>query len=185
MNKAGVIQWTRELLAGDFIIVDTETTGIEVWDEPIQIGVIDGNGNALFESLIKPTVTISPRAQAVHGISEHQLVNAPSLATVCERLFWVMAGKRVIAYNQSFDSRMLLQACRAHSIPYVGQSCRWECAMENYAAYYGEINNRYGGYKWQSLEKACRQMGVPYGDGAHTAVGDCLATLALIRKVAE
>ena len=58
----------------------------------------------------------------------------------------------------------------------------YECVMEAYAAYWGQRNRRYGGYKWQSLSNACRQQGVKVVD-AHSAVGDAKLTAALIRKI--
>jgi hypothetical protein len=50
---------------------------------------------------------------------------------------------------------------------------RLACAMSNYASFVGEWNDYHGNYKWQRL---------PGGD--HSAIGDCLATLELIKKMA-
>jgi hypothetical protein len=57
-----------------------------------------------------------------------------------------------------------------------GGSCRrapaWECAMRRYAAYVGEPSKR-GGYRSQKLS-----------GGDHSALGDALATLRLIKEMA-
>jgi DNA polymerase-3 subunit epsilon len=50
----------------------------------------------------------------------------------------------------------------------------WECAMLQYAKFVGEWNPRYNQYKWQKLK-----------GGNHSALGDCLATLTLLRKMAS
>jgi len=62
---------------------------------------------------------------------------------------------------------------------------RWHCMMKKYAAFWG-APNRYG-YSdpaWQKLEDACAQQGVVFEQN-HRALGDALATAALIRRLAE
>jgi DNA polymerase III subunit epsilon len=50
---------------------------------------------------------------------------------------------------------------------------RVSCAMKAYAMWVGEWSDRRGSYKWQRLT-----------GGNHRALGDCLATLQLIQKMA-
>ena len=45
--------------------------------------------------------------------------------------------------------------------------------MLEYAKFVGEWNNYHGNYRWQKLE-----------GGDHSAAGDCLATLEVIRTMA-
>ncbi|NJL65352.1 MAG: hypothetical protein HC903_30705 [Methylacidiphilales bacterium] len=47
------------------------------------------------------------------------------------------------------------------------------CAMHYYSQYVGEWNDYHGNYKWQKL---------PGGD--HSALGDCHATLKIIKQMA-
>jgi len=47
----------------------------------------------------------------------------------------------------------------------------WFCAMDIYAQFIGEINPQTGTYKWQKLQ-----------GGDHTALGDCEATLSIIKS---
>ena len=54
--------------------------------------------------------------------------------------------------------------------------------MKAYAQYYGQRNTRYGGYRWQSLTKACQQQRVRVSN-AHDALGDARLTAALIRAI--
>ena len=55
--------------------------------------------------------------------------------------------------------------------------------MEPYAHHWGEWSDYHGCYKWQRLTSACIQQGIEIED-AHSAIGDCRMTLALIRKLA-
>ena len=38
----------------DFVVLDTETTGLDSRAEIVEISIIDKHGNTLFDSLIKP-----------------------------------------------------------------------------------------------------------------------------------
>jgi hypothetical protein len=58
-----IIKWSVTLLEeGDALIVDTETTGLSIKDEVIQIAIIDLDGKVLLNTLLKPTVSISTEA---------------------------------------------------------------------------------------------------------------------------
>src|SRR5690606_23948931 len=94
--KTRAIEWARGLLANptNFVILDTETTGLDSFAEVVQISVIDGKGNVLVNNqLIKPTVGIDSRARAVHGIGEDALVNAPTFAEFLPTLLEVINGR--------------------------------------------------------------------------------------------
>jgi uncharacterized OB-fold protein len=49
----------------------------------------------------------------------------------------------------------------------------WECAMAEYAVFYGDWNERYRNYSYQALR------------GGHRAVGDCRACLDLLHRMAD
>jgi len=70
-----------------WVVFDTETSGL--WpqgnDQIIEIGAVKLNENDIvdeFSSLIDADVTISPYAQAVHGISAQMLCGQPQPAQV-------------------------------------------------------------------------------------------------------
>jgi DNA polymerase III epsilon subunit-like protein len=41
-------------IESDFVILDTETTGLDAWVEIVEFFIIGPHGNILFDSLIKP-----------------------------------------------------------------------------------------------------------------------------------
>src|SRR5690349_7775568 len=75
-------EWARDLLTRPFVILDTETTGLNRHraDEPVQIALIDQKANVLLDTLVKPTIALDPNAVKIHGITEALLTNAPSYA---------------------------------------------------------------------------------------------------------
>jgi DNA polymerase-3 subunit epsilon len=178
-DRNAAIEWAQELLArDDWVILDTETTGLESDAEIISITIMSPAGEILLDTLLKPSICISQDASAVNGITDEMVADAPLFSDIFTRIQHVLAGKLIVAYNADFDERMLMATCYRYKVPYkeiVVQNgiSPWQCAMIQYAAYFGEWNHYYGNYRWQKLPK-----------GDHTAKGDCLATLGLIHKMA-
>ena len=54
--------------------------------------------------------------------------------------------------------------------------------MLQYAKFWGEWDDYRGNYKWQKLIHAARQQGIEV-QNAHRALGDCLMTLAVMKKM--
>jgi DNA polymerase-3 subunit epsilon len=166
--------WARSLLERlDWVILDTETTGISPHDEIVQIAVLAPDGEALLDTFIRPTRSIPSEATFIHGITDADVADAPPFPVIFPQLKEIIAGKTVIIYNAPFDVRLIRQTLAIHNLPPSGiEGERVECAMLQYSAWYGELWPD-GGYKWQRLR-----------GGDHTALGDCRATLAVIRKMA-
>ncbi len=61
-----------------FVILDTETTGLTLRDQIIEINVIDLTGKILLNSLVKPTINIPAEAASIHGITNEMVHDAPS-----------------------------------------------------------------------------------------------------------
>lgn len=174
--------WAHKLLAGEFVIFDGETTGLDPHDEFVQVGVVDHTGTVLVDALIRPQAPIHPKAQSVHGFSADDLADAPLFTEVYPALYNALHNRTVIAYNADFDNRILFQACRRYDLRDV-MVAGWQCAMKRYAGYLGRWNPRYNAFRWVSLTEACRIEGVTVSD-AHTAAGDCLMTLELLKIMA-
>ncbi|MBN1225164.1 MAG: 3'-5' exonuclease [Candidatus Aminicenantes bacterium] len=169
------VAWARGLLEQtDWVILDTETTGTSPYDEIVQIAIVAWDGKVLLDTLVRPTQPIPLSATAIHGISDTDVLKAPSFPEVYGRVQRILFGKRIVVYNAQFDLRLIRQTLSRHNLlPYGLDRDQAECAMLAYSAWVGEQWPD-GGYKWQKLVS-----------GDHTAVGDCLATLALIKRMAE
>ena len=87
----------------NWVVLDSETTGLDDEDEIIDLAIISRHGSTMFNSLIKPTCPVSEGARAVHHISDEMLADAPTFAEVYPRIQEILSGKTVIIYNKNFD----------------------------------------------------------------------------------
>lgn len=165
-------------LNADTIILDTETTGLSKTDQVIEIAAINGLGAVFLDCRIKPSVNINPHAEAVHGISAASLIDAPEWPAVHARFASLVKGKTLVAFNAKFDLALLQQTAFAYrrSIVFGKTGCAMGLAVARYGA-----TNRYGSI---SLANATLAAGVIFQGKAHSALGDALTTLALIKAIA-
>ena len=176
-ERQSAIRWARCLLEEKkFLILDTETTGVDDRAEVIQIGVIAPNGHVVYDGLVKPTHPIPERATAVHGITNTDIATAIAFPYHHKALGRVLANHTVVVYNADFDRRILRQSAAAHNLPEIAVG-QWLCAMEEYARFVGEWSEWFQSFRWQKLPPIPGQKG-------HSALNDCRATLAVLEKMA-
>ena len=93
-------------------VVDFETTGLDPsHDHILEVGVTlfdRGELASRHQWLVRPPIAVSEESQAVHGISNADLADAPAFAEVAPELFEVLRGRLPAAYNAGFDQRFLL-----------------------------------------------------------------------------
>ncbi len=93
------------------VVFDTETTGTDKQRDQIvelcvQFGLEPDAPSKTWR--IRPQVAMHPGAQAVHGISLEDLVDAPPFADLCEELRALFADADIlVGYNLRFDIDML------------------------------------------------------------------------------
>ena len=175
-SREDAVRWARSLLLkGDFVVLDSETTGLGNPIDFVEVGVLSGRGESLFNSLIKPSCRVEPGASRVHGHTMKSLSGERCFFEVYPDLLDALWAKRVIVYNASYDRRVWDAAVRrlGARATLAGELAPWECAMRAFAAYVGE-RSKSGGYKHQKLV-----------GGDHTALGDTRATLRLVERMAE
>jgi len=177
----------------DWLILDTETTGLHSESEACQIGILAPSGEVLLDTLVKPVLSIPPGATAVHGITDGDVKDAPPFSELIPTLARLLQHKQVVVYNADYDRRILGQSSAIDHIlngSFNGQrearawmkDITFIDVMNPYAKFWGDWNDYHESYTWQKLTAACRQQGVDVID-EHSAIGDCKLTLALIRKI--
>ena len=156
----------------DTVFIDTETTGIAIGHEMVEIAIVDKDGNVILNSLLKPGCPISPAAFKKHGISEEMVQDAPTLQDIEEKIVDAVKGKHVVIYNSLFDERFFTQRI-------IDAMGGLSCSMRRFARYYGIKNKEPEPYQWLRLKKACQEIGFTWPSKAHRALADTLACRAV------
>jgi DNA polymerase-3 subunit epsilon len=95
------------------IVLDTETTGLEVekGHRVIELGCVElvnrRRTNRTLHHYLQPDRDIDPGAQEVHGISAEMLVGKPRFTEVAQEFLDFVAGAELIIHNAGFDLRFL------------------------------------------------------------------------------
>lgn len=114
------------ILDAPLAIVDLETTGAHpVHDRITEIAVIeveDGEVRSEWNTLVNPETTIPPGIQALTGITNAMVENAPTFASLAEDLHERLAGRVVVAHNARFDYGFLKQSFERHGLPYTART---------------------------------------------------------------
>lgn len=168
----------------NFVVLDTETTGLESNAEVCQIAILESDGTVLLDTLVKPVNGIPADAEAIHHISNQMVASAPRWADVHPMVYDLLKGRDCIIYNAVYDRRILHQSAEAAGLPKTNwkQEANIACAMLAFAEVYGDWNSYRGNYKWQSLSTAARYYRLPVID-AHSALGDCRMTLGVVKAM--
>lgn len=98
----------------NFVILDTETTSWGKTDQVIELSIVDQYGNPVYTSRFYTDVEINPSAQAVHHISNADLVGKSTFGQEWPKIASYLEGKTVIGHNiKTFDLRMIKQSLMA------------------------------------------------------------------------
>ncbi|WP_345075282.1 3'-5' exonuclease, partial [Amycolatopsis tucumanensis] len=166
--------------------------------EVVELALIDSNGTELINTLVCPYMPIPSAATAIHGITDEDVKNWPRFYAVLSRLHEIVTKSALplYIYNSAYDLRVMAQSIdnnfSGHSDSALHQfrmmiadiSAVSLCAMLDYAEFHGSWDDYRGGWKWQKLTSAVSQCGIdPIMFEAHSAFGDCLMTLEVIKNM--
>lgn len=161
-------------------VLDTETTGFGSQDRIVELAAVTVYRGAIVEeygSRVNPEMAIPPGATAVHGITDHDVKDAPTFAEAFERLAVACRGRILCAYNAPFDRRMILQdvdRCQLDPEPFQGD---W---LDPYVWARKLHKFKKGGKK---LADICPLYEIRL-DNAHSALDDAKATAQLMLAMA-
>ncbi len=177
------INLARQYALAKPVFLDTETTGLEMYDEIVEVAVVDYDGTLLLERLVRPTQRMQSDVINIHGITNELVYDAPAWPAVWQELEGVLHGRYVGIYNADFDLRMMRQSHRAHALEWLTTPFKSFCIMKLYAGFYGQSGS-YGNPRYQKLEAAARQCGIPIGY-THRATADTLLAKAVFDCLAQ
>ena len=171
--RQAAVERARQLWTTQPVFLDTETTGLSSTAEIVEISIIDHDGSALLDTLVRPRSPIPPDAVRVHGITDAMVRQAPTWMHVWPQVESILQGRSVGIYNAEFDLRMMQQSHKQIGMPWRTPSSRFFCIMKLYSDYSGAL-------KWQRLDMAGRQCRLSLPN-THRARDDTLLARAVFQ----
>lgn len=162
---------------GNFVVIDTETTGLSAQnDEIIEVAAIrfeNWEPVQKFETLIKPDNEITSNITGLTGITNDMVASAPKFTQITDSLSEFIGTSSIIGHNLPFDIGFLY---------YNGYD-----VTSAKRKYYDTLtisrkNIESDNYKLVTL---CKGLGIRDDNSAHRAVSDCLATGLLFKRIAD
>jgi DNA polymerase III epsilon subunit family exonuclease len=95
---------------GDFVAVDTETTGLAWHDRIVELGAVRFRGDkviASWRTLVNPRRPIPESARGIHGLTDEAVRDAPPAVEALTALERFCDGATLLAHNARFDRDVL------------------------------------------------------------------------------
>ncbi|MGE5106494.1 MAG: exonuclease domain-containing protein [Sphingobacteriales bacterium] len=160
----------------EFAIVDIETTGGYASANSITeiaIHIYDGNKIVQsYESLINPVQSIPRYIQALTGITNETVAEAPVFEDAAKEIFELLHGRIFVAHNVNFDYSFV-----KHHLDINGYTLNSQklCTVRLGKKVFPQLPS-------YSLGNLCRSLEIEI-ENRHRAGGDCLATVKLFEKI--
>ena len=160
----------------DYVILDTETTGVGPDARCIELSVITMRGEVLFSSLLNPGIPIPDKVSEITGIMDSDLVGRYSWHFIAPAVMAMLDGKKAVTWNASFDKNIIFNEM---SMTAFKVDCDWICAMHLYHILKMDRKGR-----WPKLQAAMEAEGISRSQ-EHRSLGDCRDTLAVLQRLWE
>jgi len=166
------------LLAAPLAIVDLETTGAHPdWDRITEIAVLEveaGEITAEWSTLVNPGAAIPAAIQALTGITNAMVADAPPFAELAEGLHARLAGRVCVAHNARFDYGFLRSAFERSGIRFHAKTL---CTVR--------LSRRlYPQHARHNLDSLIARHGIECR-ARHRALGDAEAVWQFLRRALE
>ena len=163
------------------LFFDLELTGVYEHDEIISISILDGAGNLIMDTLVKPSHTKKwKKTEKIHGITPEMVADAPYLKELTPRIKEIFENADVlIAYGISTDFSHIKYI---YDTPAEREKLRSKtrCAANEYVRF---IQEHHPELSHASLSDAMECLGVAWDGVAHTSIADTIGCAKVWEKL--
>ena len=161
-----------------YAIVDIETTGGYAANNAItEVAIVLHDGNRevkRYETLINPVIPIPRYVQALTGITDEMVADAPHFDAIAGILHEWLQGHIFIAHNVNFDYSFLRHQLKACGLEL---DCKKLCTIR--------LSRKvFPGAPSYGLGNICNHLGIPIPN-RHRAGGDADATVLLFERILQ
>lgn len=162
-------------IPADYTVIDLETSGLDACiNEILEIGAIkyrNGHAERYYHTYIRPIGVIPSSASDVNKITWRKVCKAPLLEDIQDGLFSFLGDDVLVGHNIGFDIKFI--------------QTRFEKTLDNMCLDTLELSRialpGLPNYKLDTLRQRLNLA----GGTAHSALGDCEATAALLKKISD
>lgn len=164
-----------------FVVMDTETTGFHAYggDEIVSIALLEYKGlkpsGREYYQLINPQRPIPEQSQKIHGISDEQVKDAPTLREELPTIIEFMQESVLIGHHLQFDLRFL------DRMLFEWLGCKLEHPTLDTMLLYQSWSGQLGHYELEQVAERCQ---VPVTE-RHTALGDARIAAGIFETLAS
>ncbi|WP_461518080.1 3'-5' exonuclease [Porticoccus sp.] len=191
MSKCNELLWIFTQLPDDYIVLDTETTGLPDENGPpdiVTLGITVVRNRAIAESVefkTRPQKRISEEAQSIHGITNEQAAGFDSFDSQWNQIAEYLKDQLIVIHNASFDWPILLDHVARYglampSIP--GVFCSQKAAIP-----WAQAMNIPCSHRGPSLDTLTKVLGVEHlrakENGIHGAGIDSKQTFLMVEMM--
>lgn len=161
----------------NFVVLDTETTGLYKDDEVIELSIIDKLGNELYHSLFKPEKKVGKAALRVTGLDNPLLANEPLFKDEWSKIKKAIGHHRILGHNITYDERITLATAKRYGIDEMEVRKLFDNKIDS-----RDIARKYLKSRSYKLSYLCKKLGINEKQ-KHRATYDCLQTLEMLRAL--
>ena len=160
----------------EFVIIDTETTGLSKSDEVVELAIVGMDKQVLYYSTFYPTVEVNPAAAKVNHFSKAKLKGSPCIKDEWQKIVEAIGNKKILCHNTPFDKRLLMQTFARYNIPY-----------DIERAFNGAYDSKDIAKKWIKSDKydlnhLAHLVGIEREE-LHEATDDCVMTIEFLERL--
>ena len=185
--------WIFAQLPDDYIVIDTETTGLP--DENglpdiVTLGITVVRGREIAETIefeIRPTRAISEQAQAIHSITDEQAAAFETFESQWSQIADYFKDQLIVIHNASFDWPILLDHVTRYDVTMLqikGVFCSQKVAIP-----WAQAKNLSCSHRGPSLDLLTEVLGVEdlrsMSGGKHGAAIDSRQTSRVIELMRD
>ena len=164
----------------NFVILDTETTGLNVSNgdkvisvASVKISNLKINDDFILNELVNPGIKIPEESSKIHNIYDENVKDKPTLVEIEDKIFKFVKKSVLVGHNINFDINFLKDNAKDTNLAYRMKVIQPIDTIYLAAGLFPDL-------KSYELSKLCEHFNIETKDQVrHTALGDCLITARL------
>lgn len=162
----------------NFVVIDTETTGLSGYDEIVEFSVVSPDKRELYHSYFYPDQEVNPRAREVSGLYKAKLQGCPRFGQEWRKIQQAIGTNILIGHNiHSYDKRLCVQTLQKQSMNSDSVEAMFQNSIDTL-----KISKEWISAKSYSLNNLSTLVGITREE-QHNSTDDCRMTIEFLESL--